>query len=250
MSMPRIAGEERMDAPDADPRELARSLADLREVNRWLGGTRVVLHHLARLVERHPRREYHVLDVATGSADIPLAVAEWGRRRGVRIRVAATDMHPATLAEARARAAADPDVTVEAADALALPYADGSFDFALCSTALHHFNTDEECVRVLREMDRVVRLGAVVNDLHRTRMAYLGARLLAATFWRTHPITRNDGPLSVQRAFTPGDLRSLAARAGLRDAEAFAHVPFRVALVWSRIDQAPGTRHQALGTRH
>ncbi|HEX8362929.1 MAG TPA: methyltransferase domain-containing protein [Longimicrobium sp.] len=233
MGMPRIAGEERMDAPDADPRELARSLADLRGVNRWLGGTRVVLHHLARLVERHPRREYRVLDVATGSADIPLAVADWGRRRGVKIRVVATDAHPATLAEARARVAADPDVTAEPADALALPHADGSFDFALCSTALHHFDSDEDCVRVLRELDRVTRLGAIVNDLHRTRMAYVGARLLAATFWRTHPITRNDGPLSVQRSFTPEELRSLAARAGLRGAEAFAHVPFRVALVWS-----------------
>ncbi len=231
--MPRIAGEERMDEPDADPRELARSLADLRGVNRWLGGTRVVLHHLARLVARHPRREYRVLDVATGSADIPLHVVDWGRRRGLRIRVVATDAHAATLAEARARVAADPDVTAEPADALALPYADGEFDFVLCSTALHHFNTEEECVRVLRELDRAARLGGIVNDLHRSRAALLGARVLAATVWRTHPITRNDGPLSVRRAFTPADLRSLAAAAGLRGAEVFAHIPFRVALVWA-----------------
>jgi SAM-dependent methyltransferase len=231
-SLPRITGEERMDAPDADPRELARSLADLRGVNRWLGGTRVVLHHLARLVDAHPQREYRVLDVATGSADIPLHVADWGRRRGLRIRVVATDAHPATLAEARARAAADPDVTAEHADATALPYDDDAFDFVLCSTALHHFNTDAECVRVLRELDRVARLGAVVNDLRRSRAALVGAQLLAATVWRTHPITRNDGPLSVRRAFTPAELRALGRAAGLRGAEVFAHVPFRVALVW------------------
>lgn len=231
--MRREAGEERMDAPDADPRELARSLADLRGVNRWLGGTRVVLHHLARLVALHPRRAYRVLDVATGSADIPLHVADWGRRRGLRIQVVATDAHPATLAEARARVAADPDVTAEPADAMELPYADGSFDFALCSTALHHFNTDDECVRVLRELDRVARLGAIVNDLRRSPAAYAGARLLAATVWRTHPITRYDGPLSVRRAFTPSELRALAHKAGLRGARAYAHVPFRVALVWT-----------------
>lgn len=231
-SLPRIAGEERMDAPDADPRELARSLADLRGVNRWLGGTRVVLHHLARLVAAHPQREYRVLDVATGSADIPLHVADWGRRRGLRIRVVATDAHPATLTEARARVAADPDVTAEPADAMALPYDDGAFDFVLCSTALHHFNTDDECVRVLRELDRVARLGAVVNDLRRSRAALVGANLLAATVWRTHPITRYDGPLSVRRAFTPAELRALGRAAGLRGAKVFGHVPFRVALVW------------------
>ena len=231
-SLPRIAGEERMDAPDVDPRELARSLADLRGVNRWLGGTRVVLHHLARLVAAHPRREYRVLDVATGSGDIPLHVAAWGRRRGLRIRVVATDSHPATLAEARARVAADPDVTAEPADAMALPYDADSFDFVLCSTALHHFNTDDECVRVLRELDRVARQGGVVNDLRRSRAALVGAHLLAATVWRTHPITRNDGPLSVRRAFTPGELRRLARETEMRRAEVFAHVPFRVALVW------------------
>jgi SAM-dependent methyltransferase len=240
--LPRATGVERMDAADVDPRELSRSLADLRGVNRWLGGTRVVLHHLARLVARHPRPEYRVLDVATGSADIPLAVAAWGRRRGVRIRVVATDAHPATLAEARARVAADPDVTAEPADALALPFEDGAFDFALCSTALHHFDTRDECVRVLRELHRVARLGGVVNDLRRSRAALLGAHLLAATFWRNHPITRYDGPLSVRRAFTPAELRELADAAGLRGATAHAHVPWRVALAWAEPAGTPVPR--------
>ncbi|HYW09062.1 MAG TPA: methyltransferase domain-containing protein [Longimicrobium sp.] len=231
--IPRATGEERMDAPDADPRELARSLGDIRVVNRWLGGTRVVLHHLARLVALHPRREYRVLDVATGSGDIPLAITAWGRDRGVRIRVVATDAHPATLAEARLRVAIDPDVTTEPADALRLPYHDGAFDFALCSMALHHFNAEAECVRVLRQLQRVSRLGFIVNDLRRSGPAYVGARLLAATLWRGHPITRYDGPLSVLRAFTADELRALAQRAGLRGTEVFEHAPFRVALVAS-----------------
>jgi hypothetical protein len=80
-------------------------------------------------------------------------------------------------------------------------------------------------------MHRVSRIGLIVNDLARSRTALLGARLLAATVWRTHPVTRHDGPLSVRRAFTPGELRDLAARAGFRTAAVHAHLPFRVALV-------------------
>jgi len=230
-ALPRMAGAELMDEPAQDHTELSKSLEDLRRVNRWLGGTRVVLHHLGDLVRRHPRAGYRILDVATGSGDIPLEIAKWARAEDVAVRIVATDNHATTLEMARAHTAAEPAVTVETADALKLPYADDSFDVALISTALHHFDDERDCVRVLREMHRVSRIGLVVNDLARSRTALLGARLLAATVWRTHPVTRHDGPLSVRRSFTPDELRALAARAGFAKAMVHAHFPFRVALV-------------------
>lgn len=241
-SLPRAAGAERMDEPGQDPAELGRSLADLRGVNRWLGGYRVVLHHLDRLVARHPRPAYRVLDVATGSADIPLKISAWARRKGIRMGIVATDLHATTLEYARRQAAADPDVRVEPADALDLSYADGAFDFALCSTALHHFDARDQLLCVLRELDRVAGIGGIINDLRRSRPALVGANLLAATFWRTHPVTRHDGPLSVRRAFTPAELDDLARAAGLPGARVHAHVPFRVALVWEKEDDG---RHRA-----
>lgn len=227
----RVAGSERMDEPGQDPGELARSLADLRGVNRWLGGTRVILHHLAELFARHPRKSYRILDIATGSGDIPLRVARWARERGATVRIVATDNHPTTLDEARAHTAGERSIEVQPADALALPFPGDAFDVAILSTALHHFDDERDSVRVLREMHRVSRIGLIVNDLARSRPALIGAQLLAATVWRTHPVTRHDGPLSVRRAFTPAELRDLAARAGLTRGRVVAHFPFRVALV-------------------
>lgn len=233
-TLPRAAGAERMDEPDQDPGELGRSLVDLQHVNRWLGGYRVVLHHLGRLVARHPRAEYRVLDVATGSADIPVKVAGWARSRGIRMHIVATDNHPTTLAFARLHAEGRVDVRVEAADALHLPYEDGSFDFAMCSTALHHFDARADLLRVLGEMHRVSRIGGLITDLRRSRPAYVGARLLAMTVWRRHPVTAHDGPLSVRRAFTRAELADLARAAALPGARAWRHEPFRVALTWER----------------
>lgn len=233
-ALPRAAGAELMDEPGQSPAELARSLADLRGVNRWLGGTRVVLRHLPRLIAAHPQPSYRILDVGTGSADIPRAVVRWARRRGVKIEIVATDNHETTLELARENTSGDREISVESADALDLPYGDGSFDFALCSTALHHFDDEGDAVRVLRELDRVSRLGFIVNDLARSRAALLGANLLAATVWRRHPVTRHDGPLSVRRSLTPAEMRALAAKAGLRGATVYAHVPFRLALVVER----------------
>jgi SAM-dependent methyltransferase len=233
-ALPRTAGAELMDQPAQDRAELARSLDDLRGVNRWLGGTRVILHHLADLVARHPRDAYRILDVATGSGDIPREIARWARGEDVPVQIVATDNHATTLAFAREHTAAEPDVRVEEADALRLPYADGSFDFVLLSTALHHFDDERDCIRVLREMHRVSRIALVVNDLARSRTALLGARLLAATFWRRHPVTRHDGPLSVRRSFTPDELRALSARAGFANGRVKAHFPFRLSLVVER----------------
>jgi SAM-dependent methyltransferase len=222
-----------MDAPGVDAAELEHSLADLRDVNRWLGGASTALRAILPLVRRLKGREVRVLDVATGSGDLPLALSRRAREAGARVRIVATDFHEGTLAAARAHTAADPNVQVRSADALALPFADDEFDLAMCHTALHHFE-EPDAVRVLRELDRVARCGVVVTDLYRSRPALLGARLLAATVWRRHPVTRHDGPHSVAAAFTPRELEALAAAAGMEGARVRTRPVFRAALVVDR----------------
>ena len=224
-----VGADEWMDAPAQDTAALGRALGDLRAVNRWLGGTWVVRRHLDPMLRRCPPGKIRVLDVATGSADIPLQLA----RAYPQVEVTATDAHPQTTEFARSRVGAHPQVQVESADALDLPYPDGAFDFALCSTALHHFD-EADAVRVLRELDRVAARGVVVMDLCRSRFGLIGAQLLAATAWRRSQMTRHDGPLSVRRAYTPGEVRRLAARAGLRKARVHTHFMFRLALVVDR----------------
>ncbi|HEV2131914.1 MAG TPA: methyltransferase domain-containing protein [Longimicrobiaceae bacterium] len=229
----RARGAELMDEPAADVAELRRTLRDLRVVNRWLGGTHVVLRHLRAMLSRLPLERYRILDVATGSGDIPLSVARWARRRGIAVEILATDAHPRTAALARELTAAEPAIRVEQADALSLPYEDAAFDFALCSTALHHFD-GQDALQVLRELDRVAAHGVVVSDLLRSRFGLWGARLLAATLWRRSELTRHDGPLSVRRAFTAAELRGLARAAGLRNARVHTHHLFRLSLVVDR----------------
>ena len=46
-----------------------------------------------------------------------------------------------------------------------------------------------------------------------------------------HPFTRHDGQLSIRRAYTPPELRALAAAAGLEGARVYTHWPWRMTLV-------------------
>ena len=236
-TLPRARGTERMDEPGVDPRLLEGSLAHLRAVNRWLGGERVAISAFRALLSPLPPARYTLLDVATGSADLPRALVRWSRTTRTPLAVRATDAHAQTLATARRESAPYPEIEVEHADARALAYAGGAFDFALCSTALHHFD-EADAVQVLRELARVARRGVVVSDLARSRPALLGAELLAATCWRRNPITRHDGPLSVRRAYTPEEVRVLAARAGLHGARVRGCPVFRLLLVYEPADGA------------
>jgi ubiquinone/menaquinone biosynthesis C-methylase UbiE len=214
---------ERMDQPGVDHDQLLRSLRQVAAVNRWLGGRRALLRHLDRVLPAGP---VTILDVGTGSADLPRAIsARLGGRAP--LRVIGLDRHPITLDAARRGTAASDAIRLCRGDALALPFADRSVDFALLSMTLHHFDGDQQ-LAVLRELGRVARRAVIVGDLVRSWPAYLAARLLAATVWRSNPITRHDGPLSVRRAFTASELRELGRQAGLRAVEVGRYPFFRL----------------------
>lgn len=190
--------------------ELEGSLADIRVVNRYLGDTRAILKHLSAKVKGQDH--ISVLDVATGSADLPVAVVEWARKRGIGISVTAIDINNRTVEIARRYATAHPEIELLVGDALQLPFPDKSFDFVLCSKSLHHMK-EPEAVAALREMLRVARRGYIIMDLRRSWIAYALIYLLTRIFTRNR-MTRFDAPLSVLKAFTPDELRGWSEKAG------------------------------------
>lgn len=218
---------ERMDEAGADPAALRRSLRDLRRINGLLGWRWMVVRAAARVVQEQGLRSFSLVDVASGSGDMPLAVAQWARRHGIEAHVVVTDVNPEIVMAARAYLAGTPGASAERQNALALTYPDLSFDVALCTLALHHF-APEDAVQVLRELGRVGRR-VLVFDLERSLLAFVGAVIL------THlpgmeAMTGHDGPASVRRAYTAPELRELARRAGLRDARVLVRFPFRLML--------------------
>jgi ubiquinone/menaquinone biosynthesis C-methylase UbiE len=218
---------ELLDAAVHDEAELEQSLDQVAEVNRLLGGRRAAWLALQPLL-RHDGTT-SVLDLGTGSADIPLDLSRRAARRRLPLHITATDVHPQMRAIARRRTRHDPAIRIGAADALALPFPDDAFDVVVLSLTLHHFEHEDQ-VRALREAGRVARRCVIVNELERCRPNYWGARLLAATRWRSNRLTRHDGPLSVLRAFTRAELLRLGQEAGLADLDVRRQWFFRLVL--------------------
>src|SRR6185312_7020952 len=107
-------------------------------INAVLGWRAYTVHRVARHVRARSLRAFSLVDVASGSADMPLAIARWAARADVAAQIVATDLSPQIVDIATQQAARVPAVRVERQDALHLTYAPASFDLALCTLALHH----------------------------------------------------------------------------------------------------------------
>lgn len=211
-----------MDDPLESLAELEANLADIEFANRAFGGIAPVLREVRRCGART------LLDVCCGSADVPLAIVRDARRRGARIALTLLDRSTQMLTVARSRAASEPDVTFAAGDATALPFGDAAFDVVTCNLALHHFEPDA-AGRLLREVRRVARLMPLVCDLRRTPLALAAAFAWSRAFSRNR-LTRNDAPLSVRRAYTLREARTLALGAGWPAPRVRAEAFFRLTL--------------------
>jgi ubiquinone/menaquinone biosynthesis C-methylase UbiE len=202
---------ELMDEPDVDPNHLDRSLRFLRLVNRVLGYTRQLLDRLDAYSKNwKPTDTIRIVDIGTGSADMPVAILKWADARGFNVRCTGVDLHAKTTRVAR-DASNDARLTIVQADALNLPFHDGAFDYAVTSTFLHHLDT-ADVVKVIADMGRVASRGVVIADLIRSRLAYAGIRVLSCF---ANPIVRHDGPASICQAFTKAEVLSMRDQAGL-----------------------------------
>jgi 2-polyprenyl-3-methyl-5-hydroxy-6-metoxy-1,4-benzoquinol methylase len=227
----RSVESEIMDEPEVTQQEFVRALREIRWVNRYLGGTTAILDALKTLckTDHEPLR---ILDIGTGSADIPMALAEWGRATQRRLEITAVDLHPLAVQEAKARVSAYPEISVEACDAFQLPYPPESFDFVISSMFLHHLD-DNEAVILLQKMVTLARRGVIINDLERHPLAWLGIRLLSILTAKG-AVFYNDSALSVLRGFKKKELNTYCQQAGLKNFQIQHRHPFRWLLIWQR----------------
>lgn len=220
-----------MDEPNADPEQLRRSLAFIRRVNQWLGYTRATIRHLERFSGSwKPGERIDIIDLATGSADIPRAILKWADRRGFDVRIVAVDRHDVTARAATEQGSADPRLQVVRADVFALPFAPGSFDYALNAMFLHHL-ADEEAVEALRAMNVLARRGVIVADLLRHYRAYGWISLFTAL---ANPMVRHDARVSVAQAFRKNEVQKLREASGLNFARYYRHFGHRFVLAGER----------------
>jgi ubiquinone/menaquinone biosynthesis C-methylase UbiE len=223
---------ELMDSPGLPEDEVEDAYRVLRLVNKQLGNLRTIRREFLRFVREDvvDHAEIAVLDVGSGSGDIPEAISGMLPDRPVRVLV--LDRDPTAVASARRRS-----LSVVRGDALQLPFADRTIDLVIAVKFAHHFH-GSWLDQLLGEMARVARRRVVVLDIRRHWLAYWGFRAWSHLF-TSNRLVRHDGPLSVLRGFTPEEMRALSSKFNEFDWAIRSYLGFQIALVGRRISIAP-----------
>jgi ubiquinone/menaquinone biosynthesis C-methylase UbiE len=207
--MERIVESEWLDSDLGTPQEIDSALHAVTLANRRFGGVRLHARLLQRALARvsHGSRP-HILEVASGRAHVLQAAL---LRLGRTVDVTLLDRSAVHLPDPRSWPAELPTPHVLAGDALDLPFPDASVDIVSCCLFLHHLEPPQ-IVRYLAEAQRVARVAVVINDLERTACHYRLAKLNRII--DRSRISRHDGPVSVRRAYTRGELARMLTNTG------------------------------------
>ena len=149
-----------------------------------------------------------ILDIGSGSCDIPLAVSRWARAHGIPLHFTCLEMagHAVDIARRQLARAGDPAVQLLQEDVLTHQPAE-PYHLAVASMCFHHFS-NAQILTLLQRLRGFVLNSVLINDLRRSRLASLAARLLLSGTG-TPAGVRHDALLSIRRGFKIKELRSL-----------------------------------------
>jgi ubiquinone/menaquinone biosynthesis C-methylase UbiE len=216
--MKRQPSLELLDSDAGTPDEVSASLRDLEMFNRFFGGIGTTARLVRQALAGISNHSASLLEVAAGAGYVPASVHK---------RLSPTLDLKTTLLD-RARTHLNGNGRAVAGDALALPFADSSFDLVACNLFVHHL-APEDVQHFAREALRVCRVALVINDVIRHPL-HLALTYAGFPLYRSR-ITRNDAPASVRQAYTPGELRGLLESVGIRRIQISRHYLYRVGII-------------------
>lgn len=197
--------KEKLELAEVDENHLQRTIRQFKLINDlFSASSRLVREHFFTIMEQDPERNYTLLDVGSGGGDISVRIAREARKRGLKLKITALDNDERIIPLANQAIRDYPEISIVRGNALDLSGL-GPFDFIFSNHLLHHLSWDE--IRLLLEqITPRTRLAFVMNDLKRSKWAYLGFTMFSWLMTR-RSFHFHDGRLSIRRAFLPEELR-------------------------------------------
>jgi 2-polyprenyl-3-methyl-5-hydroxy-6-metoxy-1,4-benzoquinol methylase len=205
----RATEAEFLDLPDCSPVLAAASYRFMETVNHHFGGIRIVRNYLAaEAAGNFNGGPLRILDIGSGSCDIPLAVARWAHAAGIHVQITGLEIagNAVDIALGRLAQAGQPPVQILHEDIFSHQPTE-PYDCAVASMCFHHFS-NAEIITLVKRLQGFVRNSLLINDLRRCLLSSLAARLLLSNT-RALAGVRHDALLSIRRGFKIQELKAL-----------------------------------------
>ncbi len=186
-----------MDDPGCDAVQLDRTYGHFRILNRLIAGWRPVYARWIR--PRLLRGPATLLDIGCGGAGVPVMLASWAEREGLRLRTTGIDP------DSRAIRHAGRMDTVELiqCDSQEMVSTGRTFDFVISNHLLHHLDEGSRS-GLFEDSEKLADCAAIHNDIRRDDLGYAGFWLLGLAF--PGSLIRPDGLTSIRRSYTRKEL--------------------------------------------
>lgn len=204
---------ELMDDLDMSGELLGDTLERIAKINRQLGGNRVTISGVKELLQDVPiRDEMTIIDLGCGDGDMLRVIADLGRSSGRLFKLIGLDANAYTVDFARNKSRAYPEISYQVMDVFSDSMAQLDYDIALATLFMHHFS-DKQIEELLKILTSKVNVGVVINDLHRSRLAYY--LFIGFSLFIRNTMIKNDGAISILRAFKRIDFECFASKLNL-----------------------------------
>ncbi len=201
---------ELMDDFDMTGDLLQKTLDQIASINKFLGGNNVTINGIKKLLSRHSKDNTIVIvDLGCGSGDMLRTIAKFCKKNGYTCKLIGIDANAFTLDYARKLSLNYPEISYLNQDILSDSFRGISCDIVLSTLFLHHF-TDVEIKSLLLKLQNETRLGIVINDLHRHRLAYYLFKIIC--YFVNNQMVTNDGLLSILKGFKKKELQQIATQ--------------------------------------
>jgi SAM-dependent methyltransferase len=184
---------------------LRDALDKIASINQLLGGNLLTLRSVEKLIHSLPKQnEITIVDVGCGNGDMLRALADYGLKNNYNFRLIGIDANHFTINHAQKLSEKYTNISFRCEDIFNKPFEELKYDIVLCTLTLHHFK-NKEIIQLMAIFYANSKIGIVINDLHRSALAYRLFQGLCFVF-QLNSMSREDGLTSILRGFKKVDL--------------------------------------------
>lgn len=205
-----------MDDFSLQSEELIGALDQIASINQLLGGNKLTLHGIKELLKKtDTSKTITIVDIGCGNGDMLRMLAKYGKRRNLPFKLIGVDANAFTINYAERLSKDFPNIEYRCMDIFSENFKQLQYDIVLCTLTLHHFTTDQ-ISGIMDILNQNASIGIVVNDLHRSKLAYRLFELISVVF-NLNTMSRNDGLISILKGFKKNELEYFSKKLNLKN---------------------------------